>query len=634
MKNWSPFNVKSPVAYDAYPLSATDAELSDGSRKLRAEMISAPPAAKPKRAIWIVHGMGQQVPFATLEQLAEGIAMAAEARKTPPITLSQQLREVQIGTTVLQRVELTFTIGDTAREVDLYECYWAPKTEGAVKLRNVVDFLWNGGSRGLINFFSGFQRALFGTIVPFPLKWRTPAYLLLTLAVLAALLAINAIILATGATIAGIGNLPKEPLVMPLTVIAGLVSAAAITFGVVLFLADIGKPARSSSNWGYTLRNLTWFGVGFTIFAILVGASLMALIFWGKWVPQWLTPDAGAYLRGLANISIFLSLFLAVLSRMWQREKVSQTERPESGWPSRALFYLAFAVHLAVIVGAVLVASSALTGNFETSLAGRLSVLLRSGWSRALAAVFAGKGGGTFDNILGRVFSSKAWVWPFLVLISAVVRKLMVQYVGDVTAYVASNQLDCFDELRTKIKALAKESLSAVYSAKPKDSGQFEYEKVSIVGHSLGSVIAYDTLNRLIADDKLTGNPAGIVDRTGILLTFGSPLDKTAFFFSVMGKTTRHIREELAAVVQPLIQDPGCREKIPWVNVYSRNDIVSGSLDFYDFPQPPPPGVPRVRRVTNVKDEDALIPLVAHVDYWGNLTVWNQLLQQVLDLPE
>src|SRR5207244_2071178 len=105
-----------------------------------------------------------------------------------------------------------------------------------VKLRNVIDFLWDGGSRGLINFFSGFQRALFGTIVSFPLSWRTPTYLLLTLAVVAALIAINAIILATGATIAGISKLPEEHVVTPLTVMAGLVSAAAITFGVVLFL--------------------------------------------------------------------------------------------------------------------------------------------------------------------------------------------------------------------------------------------------------------------------------------------------------------------------------------------------------------------------------------------------------------
>jgi hypothetical protein len=262
-----------------------------------------------------------------------------------------------------------------------------------------------------------------------------------------------------------------------------------------------------------------------------------------------------------------------------------------------------------------------------------MAAWLRGNWQASLLCLFGGEWGDKFYNFSAMVLSSKAWVWSFLFLVSAVVRKLLVQYVGDVTAYVASNKVDCFDELRAKIKTIAKESLTAVYSAKDRDSDRFEYDNVCIVGHSLGSVIAYDTLNRLLADDMLAAanmgaaadGPAGIRKRTRLLLTFGSPLDKTAFFFSVIGKTTRHIREHLAAVVQPLIEYRACRRRIPWVNVYSRNDIICGKLDFYDFPE----GVPGVRRVVNVRDEDALVPLVAHVEYWSNLTVWTQLLKRL-----
>ena len=114
--------------------------------------------------------------------------------------------------------------------------------------------------------------------------------------------------------------------------------------------------------------------------------------------------------------------------------------------------------------------------------------------------------------------------------------------------------------------------------------------------------IAYDTLNRLIADDALASDASGILRRTGLFLTFGSPLDKIAFFFSVMGKNTQHIREQLAAVVQPLIQDYRNRA-FRWVNVYSRNDIICGSLDFYDLP-----GTSAPLGVENVRDEHALIP--------------------------
>lgn len=226
--------------------------------------------------------------------------------------------------------------------------------------------------------------------------------------------------------------------------------------------------------------------------------------------------------------------------------------------------------------------------------------------------------------------SSYYWVWPFLFLISASVRKLLVQYVGDVTAYVASNKIDRFDDLRQKLKDLAHDSASAVYAAKAATGNEFEYGKVAVVGHSLGSVMAYDALNHLLVDDDLAASPpptarANIADRTSIFLTFGSPLDKTAYFFSVMGKNTRHVREQLAAVVQPLIQSYSKYRIFPWVNVYSRNDIICGHLDFYDLP-----GTLTPPAVDNVKDEDAFVPLVAHVDYWGNCTVWNKLLEAVL----
>ncbi len=615
------FTVKPPIVYDAYPLSAPEAEVHEKASHLRAQMLAGPLQAKAKSAVWVVHGMGQQVPFATLEQVAEGIMMAAGDARVANV----QYREVKIEKTVLQRVELTLQGGETQRQVDVYECYWAPKTEGAVKLADVVSFLWDGGSRGLINSFSHFQRALFGFMAPFKLTWRTPTYLLITLLTLAALMVINAIIVATGATIAGISSkLPVPEVVAPLTVMAGLVSAAAITFGVVLLVASTSKPAKSRSFWSHMLRNLTWFGVGFTVVAIIAGASFMAAIFWKRWNPIWLH-DSAVFLQTLANFLIFASLLIALCSQLWGRFKVSHAEHAESGWLSQAFFYLAFVVHVAVIVGAILICASLVGGSFPESFLGREALNLQQG-AQTFFTTFLGK---TLFGWLARFLEWPGWVWPFLAILSAQVRKILVEYVGDVTAYVASNQVDRFDDLRAKIKALAKESLSAVYSAKAPGLDQFEYERISVVGHSLGSVIAYDTLNRLIADDMLTGNPARVVDRTRVLLTFGSPLDKTAFFFSVMGKNTHHIREQLAAVVQPLIEYPAIRNRIEWVNVFSRNDIVSGSLDFYQFPDPPPAGAPAVTPVLNVKDEDALIPLVAHIEYWTNLTVWNQLLARI-----
>ena len=157
---------------------------------------------------------------------------------------------MQVGNTVLQRVELLLPRpGADPREVHLYECYWAPKTEGAVQLRDVVSFLWDGGSRGLINFVTGFARALFGHMVKFSLTWRTPLYLLLTLKILAALTVINAIVIGMGASWAGISSsqrLVPPALIQPLTSVASIVCAITISFGAVLFLAEMSRPTRGT----------------------------------------------------------------------------------------------------------------------------------------------------------------------------------------------------------------------------------------------------------------------------------------------------------------------------------------------------------------------------------------------------
>src|SRR5213076_2130623 len=119
------------------------------------------------------------------------------------------------------------------------------------------------------------------------------------------------------------------------------------------------------------------------------------------------------------------------------------------------LFYSAFLAHLAVIAGVLLVVLSVWHGDFESSVAGRLLEWSQSVFLGPVACLF----GAALSRWLATAFSSPVWVWPFLVIVSAQVRRLLVEYVGDVTAYVASNKVDSFDELRTRIKALAKESL-------------------------------------------------------------------------------------------------------------------------------------------------------------------------------
>ncbi len=155
-----------------------------------------------------------------------------------------------------------------------------------------------------------------------------------------------------------------------------------------------------------------------------------------------------------------------------------------------------------------------------------------------------------------------------------------------------------------------------------------------LIGHSLGSVIAYDALNAAISWDAVEkGGRMEVVRRTRRLITFGSPLDKTAFLFRTQVSGPRFMREALAAQKQPLILDyrrwrP--KDSFRWVNIYSRADVISGKLSYYDLAQDPgnspPPGY---NPVINKPDYQAWIPFAAHIQYWNNSTLREELFAAI-----
>jgi hypothetical protein len=236
-------------------------------------------------------------------------------------------------------------------------------------------------------------------------------------------------------------------------------------------------------------------------------------------------------------------------------------------------------------------------------------------------------------------WASRPWVvglvWTLLAGASWFVRGKLVQYVGDVAVYVTPQSLDRFAELRTKIKDVVSSVVCAVYRHGA-DGSAPAYDRIAVVGHSLGSVAAYDALNAAINADQL--DAAGgwrVVPRTCLLLTFGSPLDKTAFIFQAQGHSTGETREALAAAVQPLIQDYAYRS-FPWVNVWSPADIVSGELEYYDDTREKLLGeseeawkarleLREAHKVKNLADPGAVTPLAAHTQYWDNPMVFQQL---------
>jgi hypothetical protein len=236
-------------------------------------------------------------------------------------------------------------------------------------------------------------------------------------------------------------------------------------------------------------------------------------------------------------------------------------------------------------------------------------------------------------------------LWAALIRAAYFVRFFLVQYAGSVVAYLSPYKDSKFDELRHQIQQVGLDAANLVYNGYKLPSGWIpEYKRVVILGHSLGSVIGYDTLNAMInaeAARNPEGYPDSVVGRTKAFITFGSPLDKTAFLFRVQLKvggdrldSQGELRETMVSAVQPLIASyedyrfnrtrtpPGPK----WINIWSRRDVISGHLDYYDDPavaQADP------KHVQNRIDHDAWIPIAAHNQYWTKkllrATVYDEL---------
>jgi hypothetical protein len=198
-----------------------------------------------------------------------------------------------------------------------------------------------------------------------------------------------------------------------------------------------------------------------------------------------------------------------------------------------------------------------------------------------------------------------------------VVKGFIIEFAGDVAAYVSPFKVSKFEEIRHKIQERGRVAAQFIYSAK---SGTAPlYHAVMVVGHSLGSVLAYDTLNDAVNRDIHEGgwadgsaaNAYEVIKRTKLLLTFGSPLDKTAFIFRTQKPQAEiDVREALASSMQPMILDYANRPN-RWINLWSRSDWISGPLGYYDAPGNPQPG-----DVINIENNGSTLAFRAHTEYW------------------
>lgn len=513
--------------------------------------------------------MGQQKIFETVAQVATGLADHHGARLG--MAINARAVDTVIGEQKIGRVELDLGT-DEAKRVHVYESYWAPLTEGQVTLRDVVSFLFRAGITGLKNIFR-FRRTMFGERWQYSILLGTPIALFVALLAVGSLVIVNSVM--SGVLAANLTWLPKkwasDHVVNDLSAISAVLAIFLLQLGVTLFLALHAK--RFSREWHVPrpINLLIWVGAAILFVALLTSALLMADAVLDHKLERWrfaLTHLAPGTFNRVWNVTWKLAVFLAGVAGISAVSK--------SSWLSRMLFYV-------------------------TSIGVPAVILLALFWKPAV---------GVERISVNRWF----WVWALLWIVSWQARGFLVQFVGDVAVYVEPHRVDRFNALREKIRKTVLDSAEAVYRACD-SNGVPLYDRVVIVAHSLGSVVAYDTLNSLMRRDAAFGGTLQIVDRTAALITFGSPLDKTAYLFSTQRAShLQHAQDALANTVQPLIQSG---RRPAWVNIHSWNDIISGQLDFYHVPGGPP--------VENLSDPNASIPLAAHVEYWENEILWRVL---------
>src|SRR3954468_613656 len=246
----------------ADPAAPTDQQSHSQSKDVPTRYSVAAPGTEPapdprKRrvAIFVAHGMGQQIPFETLDSIAESLRAhdsALTGRATKPVSNSIKAEDQWLA-----RIELTLKSGPSEIDAHVYEGYWAPLTEGRINLRQVMAFLAGAGTNGLRVARKTFRRWLMGQYEVFPTPIRIVLYLLVALAAVAALVAMNSTIVLVAAARALFSERPwwlSDGLFADLTTTFNGVVSAMMLFGASLIVGHVIRrkaPVVVRKIWGW-----------------------------------------------------------------------------------------------------------------------------------------------------------------------------------------------------------------------------------------------------------------------------------------------------------------------------------------------------------------------------------------------
>jgi hypothetical protein len=206
---------------------------------------------------------------------------------------------------------------------------------------------------------------------------------------------------------------------------------------------------------------------------------------------------------------------------------------------------------------------------------------------------------------------------------------ILRDFVGDLVVYLNTNHKAKNYEARVSILQGATQALTRLLKGIVQEELGKKYDQVIIVGHSLGSVIAYDVLNSLIneyhgAPDQIEGKARSTdiksedLEKIKGLVTLGSPLDKVYYFFRENIREEQTIRAQINSFLHSFRKVSSGRkygecefvryvpnqlsDDFKWFNAWSNQDPISGALHFYV--------------VTERRKFKYRLWIYAHLSYW------------------
>src|SRR5271154_278956 len=196
-----------PLGSGKMPAMTPSLGTTQVSPALKAKLVPDP-AVTPNQtrvAVIVTHGMGQQVPFETIEGVAQAIWRKAGDPANQPMIRSVRLGTAGKDAAEPEIVRAELVCADAEKKpfhTHIYECYWAPITAGKVNVKDVINFLFDSGWQGLLNAEALWcHRWMFGQRQEFELKRRfLIGVFLLVIFLLLSLLAMNAVITAAVAS--------------------------------------------------------------------------------------------------------------------------------------------------------------------------------------------------------------------------------------------------------------------------------------------------------------------------------------------------------------------------------------------------------------------------------------------------